>query len=148
MIYQLRTQQRRWFGIRRFHWRYQFLCGGCYMTDCPLNQIWLIEVSSLQKPLCVFQVATLLNPRNTYFYRVLILHLYGPWFEIGLALWGWTPMSCLIILFSLFTQQVLVKLGGLSYSSSCFFVSRSYGLNVTIGCLIILLLIFLGCWVK
>jgi heme/copper-type cytochrome/quinol oxidase subunit 3 len=36
----------------------------------------------------------------------------------------------------------------LFFSLFGFFVSGFYGLNVTIGCLIILLLLYLGCWTK
>ncbi|AES94255.1 transmembrane protein, putative [Medicago truncatula] len=55
------------------------------LNFCLEATSWSIEVSSLQKLVCVCQVAGLQNRRNTCYYLALIVLLYGPWFVIGLV---------------------------------------------------------------
>ncbi|RHN51585.1 hypothetical protein MtrunA17_Chr6g0470301 [Medicago truncatula] len=57
-------------------------------------------------------------------------------------------MFCLITLFSLFTQQVAIRLLSLFSSLFGFFVLGFYGLNVTICVSMLLLLLYSGCLTK
>jgi len=89
-------------------------------------------VVSLEVYLCVCGVV---ETAQHLFLSCSTFTSYGLLCEIGSVLWGWTPTFCTIIFYSLFTQQVVVKLWGFSFSLFGFFVFDFYGLSVIIGCL-------------
>ena len=91
-----------------------------YIFNICENQICCLKVSLFLLIVCVSLVAVLWKWRNIYFYRARLLHLYGRWCGIRLVSRGWTLVLFPIILFSLFMQQVVEKLG--AHSSYGFFL--------------------------
>lgn len=85
-------------------WMSQFLLGGLFGIDYHRKLTWLFVMLFLRMISFMFQGVVTWRRPNTYFYRVLRLHLCGNRCAIGLVFLGWTLILLQIIWCSLLTR--------------------------------------------